>query len=173
MPIFSRAWWDGRDFQASYSEAPLGSGPYKVGDYQFGGFIEFERVADWWADTLPAMVGRYNFDRIRYEYYRDRTASFEAFKKGNITFREEFRSRDWATGYDFPAIKDGRVVKEEVPDGSPVRRAGLVHQHAAAEIRRPARQAGAELRVRLRVDQQEHHVRVSTTGRRRSSRTRR
>ena len=119
LPIFSKAWWDGKDFQASYSEAPLGSGPYKVASYKFGDFIEFERVADWWAETLPVMTGQYNFDRIRYEYYRDRTASFEAFKKGNITFREEFRSRDWATGYDFPAIEDGRVVKEEVPDGSP------------------------------------------------------
>lgn len=119
VPIFSRAWWDGRDFQASYSEAPLGSGAYKVGSYSFGNYIEFERVADWWADDLPVMRGRFNFDRIRYEYYRDRTASFEAFKKGNVTFREDFRSRDWATSYNFPAIQDGRVIREEVPDGSP------------------------------------------------------
>jgi microcin C transport system substrate-binding protein len=119
LPIFSRAWWEGKDFQASYSEAPLGSGAYKVGTYSFGNYIEFERVADWWADDLPVMRGSFNFDRIRYEYYRDRTASFEAFKKGAITFREEFTSRSWATGYDFPAIKDGRVVREEVPDGRP------------------------------------------------------
>jgi microcin C transport system substrate-binding protein len=119
MPIFSRAWWEGRDFEASLSEEPLGSGPYKVADYRFGGHIEFERVKDWWADRLPVMVGRFNFDRIRYEYYRDRTASFEAFKKGNITFREEFTSRTWATQYDFPALKDGRVVKDLVPDGRP------------------------------------------------------
>ncbi|MGH6923061.1 MAG: extracellular solute-binding protein [Propylenella sp.] len=119
MPIFSRAWWEGRDFQASLSEAPLGSGPYKLADYRFGSYIEFERVADWWADELPVMVGQYNFDRIRYEYYRDRTASFEAFKKGAVTFREEFTSRSWATGYDFPALTQGRVVKDEVPDGRP------------------------------------------------------
>ena len=119
VPIFSKTWWDGRDFQASYNEAPLGSGPYEVGSYKFGDYIEFQRRSDWWGDGLPVMTGQNNFDRIRYEYYRDRTASFEAFKKGNITFREEFRSRDWATGYDFPAIQDGRVVKEEVPDGSP------------------------------------------------------
>jgi microcin C transport system substrate-binding protein len=119
MPIFSRAWWEGRDFQKSLSEAPLGSGPYKVSDYQFGSYIEFERIADWWADKLPVMVGRYNFDRIRYEYYRDRTASFEAFKKGSVTFREEFTSRHWATAYDFPAVKDGRVIKDIVPDGRP------------------------------------------------------
>lgn len=119
MPIFSKAWWNGRDFQASLSEAPLGSGPYKVRDYRFGSHIEFARVEDWWADTLPVMVGRFNFERVRYEYYRDRTASFEAFKKGNVTFREEFTSRTWATGYDFPAVAEGRVVKEIVPDGRP------------------------------------------------------
>jgi microcin C transport system substrate-binding protein len=119
LPIFSGAWWEGRDFQASLSEPPLGSGPYKVADFSFGKHIEFERVADWWADPLPVMVGRYNFDRIRYEYYRDRTASFEAFKKGAITFRGEFTSRVWATGYDFPAVHDGRVIKDEIPDGRP------------------------------------------------------
>lgn len=116
-PIFSRAWWQGKDFEASYSTAPLGSGPYRVAEYRFGNYVEFERVKDWWADGLPAMRGRFNFERIRYEYYRDRTASFEAFKKGSVTFREDFRSRDWATGYDFPAVKDGRVLREEVPDG--------------------------------------------------------
>ena len=119
LPIFSRAWWDGKDFEASYSEAPLGSGPYKVGNFSFGSYIEFERIADWWANDLPPMRGSYNFDVIRYEYYRDRTASFEAFKKGAITFREEFTSRHWATQYDFPAVLDGRVVKDIVPDGRP------------------------------------------------------
>lgn len=119
MPIFSEKWWAGRDFQASLSEAPLGSGPYKVVDYDFGSHIEYERVDDWWAAALPVAVGHYNFSRIRYEYYRDRTAAFEAFKKGNITFHEENTSRTWATGYDFPAFKDGRVVKDVVPDGRP------------------------------------------------------
>lgn len=119
MPIFSRAWWEGRDFQASLSEAPLGSGPYRLSGYRFGGHVEFERVGDWWGNDLPVMTGRYNFERIRYEYYRDRTASFEAFKKGNITFRQEFTSRIWATAYDFPAHAEGRVIKELVPDGRP------------------------------------------------------
>src|SRR5690606_5108464 len=96
-PIFSESWWEGRDFQATLSQAPLGSGPYRVGRFNFGSFIEFDRVADHWAVKRPVMVGRYNFDRIRYEYYRDRTASFEAFKGGNILFREEFTSRNWAT----------------------------------------------------------------------------
>jgi microcin C transport system substrate-binding protein len=118
-PIFSKTWWEGRDFQGSLSEAPLGSGPYRVGRFSFGTFIEFDRVADHWAAKRPVMVGRYNFDRIRYEYYRDRTASFEAFKAGLIQFREEFTSRNWATDYNFPAIADGRVKIEEYPDETP------------------------------------------------------
>ncbi len=119
MPILSAKWWADRDFQATLSEAPLGAGPYRLAEYDFGSHVEFERVADWWGNDLPTMIGRYNFDRIRYEYYRDRTASFEAFKKGNITFREEFTSITWATGYDFPALNEGRVIKENVPDGRP------------------------------------------------------
>ena len=141
MPIFSRVWWEGRDFQKSLSEAPLGSGPYKVSDYQFGSYIEFERISDWWADKLPVMIGRYNFDRIRYEYYRDRTASFEAFKKGDVTFREEFTSRHWATAYDFPAVKDGRVIKDILPDGRPAGAQGFF-----INMRRPK---FADPRVRL------------------------
>ncbi|MGH8513282.1 MAG: extracellular solute-binding protein, partial [Gammaproteobacteria bacterium] len=119
MPIFSRTWWDGRDFQKSLSEPQLGSGPYKVSDFRFGSYIEFERVSDWWADTLPAFVGRYNFDRIRYEYYRDRDVAFEGFTAKNYLFREEFTSRLWATRYDFPAIRDGRVKREVLSDDTP------------------------------------------------------
>ena len=107
----------------------------------FGSYIEFERVADWWADDLPVMPRRYNFDVSATNIYRDRTASFEAFKKGSITFREEFTSRHWATGYDFPAVTDGRVIKDDRAGRRTGRSAGLVHQHAAAEIRRPARRA--------------------------------
>jgi microcin C transport system substrate-binding protein len=118
-PIFSAAWWEGRDFGATISEAPLGSGPYRAGRFAFGSYIEFDRVADDWAASKPVMVGRWNFDRIRYEYYRDRTAAFEAFKGGNITFREEFTSRSWALDYNFPAITDGRVKRDEIPDETP------------------------------------------------------
>jgi len=118
-PIFSAKWWEGRDFEATLSEAPLGSGPYKLGRFAFGSYIEFDRVPDHWAARHPLMVGRFNFDRIRYEYYRDRTASFEAFKAGHILFREEFTSRSWAHDYNFPAILDGRVKREEIPDETP------------------------------------------------------
>jgi microcin C transport system substrate-binding protein len=118
-PILSRQWWDGREFGASLSQAPLGSGPYRVRNHSFGSFIEFERVADHWGNDLPVMRGRFNFERIRYDYFRDRNASFEAFKSGDVLFREEFTSRNWANDYNFPAVLDGRVKQDEVPDETP------------------------------------------------------
>jgi microcin C transport system substrate-binding protein len=119
LPIFSASYWQGKDFEASTLEAPLGSGPYKVGRFEQGRFIEFDRVPDYWGKDLPVNVGLNNFDRIRYEYYRDRTVAFEAFKQGAITYNEEFTARIWATGYDFPALREGRVKRETVPDEAP------------------------------------------------------
>jgi microcin C transport system substrate-binding protein len=119
MPIFSEAWWRGRDFEASTLEAPLGSGPYRVGRFEQGRFIELERVADYWGRDLPVNVGQNNFDRIRYEYFRDRTVAFEAFKNGTLNFNEEYTSRTWATGYDFPAMREGRVKREEIENNLP------------------------------------------------------
>ena len=119
LPVFSEAYYRNRDFEASTLEAPLGSGPYRVGRFEVGRFIEFERVADHWARDLPVAIGHNNFDRIRYEYYRDRDVAFEAFKAGAFTYREEFTSRIWNNGYDFGAIKDGRVKQEVLPDETP------------------------------------------------------
>jgi microcin C transport system substrate-binding protein len=120
MPIFSKAYWATRDFEASTTEPPLGSGPYKVGKFEQGRYIEFQRVADYWAKDLPVNVGQNNFDRLRYEYYRDRDVAFEAFKAGATNYHEEYTSRLWAVGYDFPAARDGRVKKEAVHNGAPV-----------------------------------------------------
>ncbi len=120
MPIFSERYWQGKDFEAATLEAPLGSGPYKVGRFEPGRFIEFDRVPDYWAKDLPVSVGQNNFDRIRYEYFRDRTVAFEAFKNGTLNYHEEFTSRFWATNYDFPALREGRVKREEIPNGAPV-----------------------------------------------------
>ncbi|GEO15934.1 extracellular solute-binding protein [Microvirga aerophila] len=119
MPIFSERYWQGRDFEASTLEAPLGSGPYRLGRFEQGRFIEFERVPDYWAKDLPVNVGQNNFDRIRWEYFRDRTVAFEAFKNGTLNFQEEYTSRLWSTGYDFPAVHEGRVKREEIPDNAP------------------------------------------------------
>ncbi|MGB3646360.1 MAG: extracellular solute-binding protein [Mesorhizobium sp.] len=115
MPVVSKAYYEANDFEASTMIPPLGSGPYKVGRVSAGEFIEYERVADYWGVDLPVNRGQDNFGRIRIDFYRDRQAAFQAFKKGDTTFREEFVARVWATGYDFPALKQGKVVKREFP----------------------------------------------------------
>ncbi len=119
LPILSKAWYAGRDFEASTMDVPLGSAAYKVGRFEAGRFIEYERVRNWWGEKLPVSVGQNNFDVIRVEFFRDRDVAFEAFKSRTYTFREEFTSRAWATQYDFPAAKDGRVLRREVPDETP------------------------------------------------------
>jgi len=119
LPIFSRAYYARQPFDQSTLEAPLGSGAYKVGKFDAGRFIEFERVKDWWGADLPVARGQGNFDVVRYEYYRDRDVGFEGFTGGNYLFREEFTSRTWATRYDFPALKDGRVKQRVIPDETP------------------------------------------------------
>jgi microcin C transport system substrate-binding protein len=119
VPIFSRAYYAARKFDESTLDIPLGSGPYRVGRFEPGRYIEYQRVADWWGAALPVNVGQRNFDTVRYEFYRDRDVGFEGFTAKNYLFREEFTSRTWATRYDFPAIRDGRVKQELIPDDTP------------------------------------------------------
>ncbi|MGD9844993.1 MAG: extracellular solute-binding protein [Variibacter sp.] len=119
LPIFSRAFYAGRKFDETTLETPLGSGAYKVGRFEPGRFIEYDRVKDWWGEAVPAIKGTSNFDHVRFEYYRDRDVGFEGFTAKSYLFREEFTSRTWATRYDFPAIKDGRVKREVLPDDTP------------------------------------------------------
>ena len=119
LPIFSRAYYSKRKFDETTLEIPLGSGPYKVGKFEAGRFIEYDRVKDWWGADLPVSVGHNNFDVLRYEFYRDRDVAFEGFTGRNYLFREEFTSRIWATRYNFPAIKDGRVKQDVLPDDTP------------------------------------------------------
>jgi microcin C transport system substrate-binding protein len=119
LPIFSRAYYEKRPFDESTLDIPLGSGLYKVGRFEPGRFIEFDRLKSSWGAKLPAMRGQYNFDTVRFEYYRDRDVAFEGFTGKSYLFREEFTSRIWATRYDFPAIKDGRVRQEILPDQTP------------------------------------------------------
>lgn len=119
LPIFSRAYYGKVDFARTTLEPPLGSGPYAIRDFRAGVFVTYGRRADYWAKDLPVNRGRYNFDEVRFEYFRDRTAGFEALKSGLLDLREEYTSRDWATAYDFPALRDGRVVRLELPDETP------------------------------------------------------
>ena len=104
-----------RDVTQTTLEPPLGSGPYRLKSFEAGRTAVYERVADYWGRDLNVNTGRYNFDEIRYEYFRDSTVLLEAFKGDRYDFRTENIARNWATAYDFPAAREGRVVKEEFP----------------------------------------------------------
>jgi len=119
LPIFSKAYYAVKNFDETTLEPPLGSGPYRVGRFEAGRYIEYDRVKDWWAADLPVQRGQNNFDTLRYEFYRDRDVAFEGFTGKNYLFREEFTARIWATRYDFPAIRDGRVKQAILPDDTP------------------------------------------------------
>jgi microcin C transport system substrate-binding protein len=119
LPVFSRAYYGARPFEESTLDVPLGCGPYRVGRFEPGRYIEYERVKDWWGADLPVTRGQNNFDTVRFEYYRDRDVAFEGFTAKSYLFREEFTSRIWATRYDFPAIKDNRVKREVMSDETP------------------------------------------------------
>lgn len=122
LPVLPKHWWEGtdtngkkRDISQTTLEAPLGSGPYKIKNFDATRSITYERVKDYWGANLPVNVGQNNFDEIRYEYYRDSNVMVEAFKGDNYDFRSENVARNWATAYNFPAFNEGRVVKEEFP----------------------------------------------------------
>ncbi len=119
LPILSKAYYSKQDFEKTTLEPPLGSGPYKVGPYKAGTYVTYSRRPDYWGRDLPVNRGLYNFDEVRYEYYRDRTLELEGLLAGNIDFREEFTSKDWATGYDRQPVKDGRVKLLTLPDERP------------------------------------------------------
>ena len=119
LPILSKAYYAKADFSKSTLEAPLGSGPYVIKSFKPGEYVTYGRRDDYWAKDLPVNKGRYNFNEVRYDYFRERIAGFEALKAGAIDLREEFTSKDWATGYDFAAVKDGRVIRMEMPDDTP------------------------------------------------------
>ncbi|MFK8032723.1 MAG: extracellular solute-binding protein [Hyphomicrobiales bacterium] len=114
-PIFSKEFYSTREFTASTMDPPLASGAYQIGKLQAGRFVEYKRVEDYWAKDLPAKRGQANFDVVRVEFYRERQTAFEAFKKGDITFRQEFTSKTWATEYTFDAFTEGRVKKVLFP----------------------------------------------------------
>jgi microcin C transport system substrate-binding protein len=122
LTILPKHWWEGtdasgkkRDIGATTLERPLGSGPYRIKEFVAGRTVVYERVKDHWGKDLNVNIGRNNFDEIRYEYFRDSTVELEAFKGDQIDFRLENSALFWATRYDFPAVKEGRVKLEEFP----------------------------------------------------------
>jgi microcin C transport system substrate-binding protein len=119
LPVLSKRSWDGRDFAATTLDPIMGSGPYRIENLTQGRTISYVRVKDWWAANLPVNKGRYNFDRIVFDYYRDATVSTEAFFAGRYDYRFENIAKNWALDYDTPAVRDGLIKKQEIKNELP------------------------------------------------------
>lgn len=132
LPVLPKHWWDGRDFTSGSLEPPLGSGPYRVEEVQAGRMIRYARVEDYWGKDLPVNRGFYNFDRLVFDYYRDNTVALQAFKAGHFDYWLETSAKNWATAYDIEAVRDGRIIKEEIANHNPTGMQGFIFN-----IRRP------------------------------------
>jgi microcin C transport system substrate-binding protein len=121
IPILPKHYWqrDGNDFEKTTLTPPLSSGPYRISDFEPGRFVELERVEDYWGRDLPVNVGQNNFDRIRFDFFRDDTVIRQALKSGEIDFREENQAKAWALDYDVPPVNRGWLEKEAIPHGRP------------------------------------------------------
>ncbi len=117
LPVLPKHYWAEREFNATTLEPPLGSGPYRVKEVKAGQSITYERVEDYWAQDLNVNVGANNFGEMEFIYFGDPTIALEAFKAGNVDVRLENSAKNWATGYDVPAVKDGRIVRDELETG--------------------------------------------------------
>ena len=119
LPVLPKHFWQGRNFEDPLTDTPVGSGPYKLVRVDMGRSFTMQLVPDYWGKDLPINIGRNNFDTVRYDYYRDPQVAFEAFKSGAVDFRRENSSKNWATGYDIPQVKNGLIKKETLPDANP------------------------------------------------------
>lgn len=121
LPVFSKKYYDTHEFGKTTLEQPLGSGPYVIENIDPGRSITYKRRADYWAKDLPVNKGRYNFERIKHEYYLDVNVAIQAFKSGVVDLRYENSAKNWANAYNIPAIKEGKIIKEklknEIPQG--------------------------------------------------------
>jgi microcin C transport system substrate-binding protein len=144
LPVLSKKYWDGRDFEKTTLDPPLSSGPYKIDTFDPGRSISYRLVSDYWAKDLPVNKGRFNFGTIRYDYYRDASVALEAFKAGQYDIRQENVAKNWAIGYASPALSAGLFkmaqIKNQVPEGM---------QGFAYNARRPLFQ---DVRVREALD---------------------
>ena len=114
LPVLPEHWFKDRDFAEPLHEAPVGSGPYRIAGSSLGRSITYQRNPDWWARELPTARGTNNFDTVRIEYYRESSIAMEAFKAGQIDLRSENIAKRWATGYDFPAVGKGLVIRDDL-----------------------------------------------------------
>ncbi|CAG8870744.1 HTH-type transcriptional regulator SgrR [Pseudomonas fluorescens] len=140
LPVLPKHWYEHRDFTRGNLEIPLGSGPYQVTQVKAGRSVRYERVKDYWAKDLPINRGFYNFDAMTFDYYRDNTVALEALKAGQFDYMLEMTAKNWATAYNVPAVREGRLIKEELPNGNPTGMQGFVFN-----LRRPVFQ---DVRVR-------------------------
>ncbi len=125
LPVLPQHYWKDRDFKSTTFDAPLGSGPYRIVQVVPGRRLVFERVKDWWGKDLPVNRGKYNFDRIEVEFYRDNHVAFEAFKAGEFDFYIENQAKNWSNGYRFPAVTRGDVIRAEIPHQIPTQTQAL------------------------------------------------
>ncbi|MBM7062043.1 ABC transporter substrate-binding protein [Pseudomonas sp. UL073] len=125
LPVLPQHYWKQRNFKATSFTPPLGSGPYRISRVVPGRELVFERVKDWWGQNLPVNRGKYNFDRVEVEFYRDNDIAFEAFKAGEFDFYIEHQAKNWSTGYRFPAVRRGDVVQAEIKHQIPTQTQAL------------------------------------------------
>ncbi|MEX5665531.1 extracellular solute-binding protein [Pseudomonas neuropathica] len=125
LPVLPQHYWKDRDFKATTFEPPLGSGPYRITSVTPGRQLIFERVKDYWGKDLAVNRGKYNFDRMEVEFYRDSDVAFEAFKAGEFDIYIEHQAKNWTNGYNFPAVRRGDVIKAQIPHQIPTQSQGL------------------------------------------------
>jgi len=140
LPVLPKHWWASRDFNKGNLEIPLGSGPYKVTEVKAGRSVRYERVKDYWGKDLPVNRGKYNFELMTTDYYRDNTVAREGLKAGQFDYWLEMTAKNWANAYNIPAVTEGRLIKEQIPNGNPTGMQGFVFN-----LRRPLFQ---DVRVR-------------------------
>src|SRR6202021_2911784 len=128
LEVLPKHYWEGtdsegrkRDISATTLEKPLGSGPYRIKGFVAGRSVKLERVKDYWGAKVPGEVDHNNFDELRFEFFRDNLVALEAFKADQADWITENSAKQWATAYDFPAVAEKRVVKEEFPINDPGR----------------------------------------------------
>ena len=126
LPVLPKHWWAERDFSAGSMEPPLGSGPYRVERVDAGRSVRYARVEDYWGKHLAVNRGFYNFDHVHFDYYRDNTVALQAFKAGHFDYWLETSAKNWATAYDTAAVRDGRIIKEEIANHNPQGMQGFI-----------------------------------------------
>ena len=137
LPVLPKHWWADRDFDAGSLEPPLGSGPYRVERVEPGRSVRYARVEDYWGKDLAVNQGFYNFDHVNFDYYRDNTVALEAFKAGHFDYWLETSAKNWATAYDIEAVKEGRIIKEEIPNLNPQGMQGFIFNTRKKHLQDP------------------------------------